>query len=72
MQCRPNGGYGVTGKKKRQGIGETEDQNDFMIQHVPLGKRLPERTKLCLYVHGMRSGRDMLPAKNVWPGGSEN
>ena len=72
MQCRPNGGYGVTGKKKRKGIGETEDQNDFIIQHVSLGKRLPEKTKLYFYANGMRSGVGMLPARNVWPGGGES
>jgi len=72
MQCRLNGGCGVTGKRKREGIGETEDQNDFIIQHVPLEKRLPEKTKLCFYANGMRSGVGMLPARNVWPGGGEN
>jgi hypothetical protein len=51
---------------------ETKGQNDFIIQHVPLGKRLIEKTKLYLSVNGMRSGRDMLPVKNVWLGGGMN
>jgi hypothetical protein len=64
--CRRDGAYGGAGKKKGGGFGEIEDQNDFIIRHVLLGKGLPEQTKLSFCEHGMRFGQDMLPAKNVW------
>jgi hypothetical protein len=43
-----------------------------MIQHVSSGKTLPEKTRSYLWADGMRFGRDMPHAKNVWPGEGMN
>jgi hypothetical protein len=72
MHYRRSGGYGSAGKKKRGGIGEIENQNGFIIPHVHLEKRFPEKIKLFFFAYGMHSGQGMLLAKNVWPGGGMN
>ncbi len=70
MLCQQNMEYGVIGKKKRAGIWEAEDQNDFIIKHVRLEKESEKQTRSFFQANGMRFGPVMPPANGVCQMGS--